>query len=133
MELTTMNVIAFMLSMFAGCFFAILIFTFIEHKSNAFRRFTDAVCSGLPGLAWTILAVIALFGSSFLIIWHTNLGCSRGGLLAGAIGGICLYFKAGTKAYDPSYGENDDKSNAKAKPSNGKKPYSVNREKNKKK
>lgn len=132
MELTTLNVIAFLLSMFAGCFFAILILTFIEHKSSGFRRFTDVMCSVLPSLGWTILSAIALVGSSFLIVWYTSLGCSRGGVLAGAIGGICLYFKAGTKAYDPSYGENDDKTNAKAKRSNGKTPNPANRGKNKK-
>jgi len=115
-----MNVIAFLLSMFAGCFFALLILTFVEHKSSAFRKFTDVLCHSLPGLGWTILAAIALLGSSFLIVWYTNLGCSRGGLLAGAIGGVCLYFKAGTKAYDPSYGEKDEK---KAKQSNVKTPH----------
>ena len=113
MELTPMNVIIYLMSIFSGCFLGVMVLTFIEDKSSKFKKLTNKIHESLPKSGWRTLVLLTLVGAGVVIALFTSFGATRGGILVGTLGGIIIHFKAGVskEVYDAaSYGQPKPKS-----------------------
>lgn len=90
-----LNIVFFLCCYFSGLFFGVMFFTIIENSSKSFRQFIRKLCFKFPFyyrriLMWVMIAITAYVGYTYI-----PLGVTGKGLIAGAVGGIFMYFKAG--------------------------------------
>lgn len=117
MELTAMNIIIYLMSIFSGSFFCVMILTFFENKAQKFRDFTERVHGRISTIGWRALLLVTFLIPGVLVALYTTLGVSRGGILVGALGGIIIHFKAGvsTEVYDKANYEQPRRSGKKTR------------------
>ncbi|MFA5634809.1 MAG: hypothetical protein WCX60_01405 [Anaerovoracaceae bacterium] len=117
MKLTTLNVIVYLMSIFSGCFFFVMILTFLENKYQKFREFTEKIHGRIPQSGWRVLSLLTFLTAGVLVALFTTLGVTRGGILVGSLGGIIIHFKAGvsTESYNEANYEQPRRSRKKLK------------------
>lgn len=89
------NIVLFFCCYLSGLFFGVMFFTIIENSSKGFRQLVRKLCFKIPFfyrriLMWVMLVITAYIGYNLL-----PLSISMKGIVAGAVGGIFMYFKAG--------------------------------------
>lgn len=97
-----LNLLFFFCCYLSGLFFGVMFFTIIENVSKGFRQFIRKMCFRIPFyyrriIMWVMLVITAFAGYTYL-----PFGITVKGLIAGAVGGIFMYFKAGVTMGNPT-------------------------------
>lgn len=92
--------------MLSGMFLGVMFFTIIENASKGFRQFVRKFCRRVDLIyrriiMWSMIFIMGYTGYAFM-----PLGLTYNGLIAGAVAGIFIYFKAGVTLGNPGYGGN---------------------------
>lgn len=92
--------------MLSGMFLGVMFFTIIENTSKGFRQFVRKFCRKVDLIyrriiMWSMIFIMGYAGYAFM-----PLGLTFNGLIAGAIAGIFIYFKAGVTLGNSGYGGN---------------------------
>lgn len=89
------DVLVYVMCSIAGCFFSVMFFTIIENVSAGFRKIVDGYYRSVPEKSRKAIVVATILLSLILVYMYVPIGITRGGILAGAIFGIPIYFKSG--------------------------------------
>ncbi|MEG0918766.1 MAG: hypothetical protein RR967_02180 [Anaerovoracaceae bacterium] len=89
------DVLVYVMCSIAGCFFSVMFFTIIENVSAGFRKIVDGYYRSVPEKSRKAIVVGVILLSLILVYMYVPIGITRGGILAGAIFGIPIYFKSG--------------------------------------
>ena len=101
-----MNLILYVCCMLSGIFLGVMFFTIIENSSKSFRQFVRKFCRKVDLIyrriiMWSMIFIMGYAGYAFM-----PLGLTFNGLIAGAVAGIFIYFKAGVTLGNSGYGGN---------------------------
>ena len=101
-----MNLILYVCCMLSGMFLGVMFFTIIENSSKSFRQFVRKFCRKVDLIyrriiMWSMIFIMGYAGYAFM-----PLGLTFNGLIAGAVAGIFIYFKAGVTLGNSGYGGN---------------------------
>ncbi len=136
-----MNLILYACCMLSGMFLGVMFFTIIENASKGFRQMVRRFCMRVDLIyrrimMWFMICLMGYIGYAVM-----PLGITFNGLIAGAIAGIFIYFKAGVtlgnavnsgNPYKNSdKGSKNSKGNAKVNPYKNNKAKAVPKGKNK--
>lgn len=101
-----MNLILYVCCMLSGMFLGVMFFTIIENASKSFRQFVRKFCMRVDLIYRRIIMWFMILLMGYIGYVYMPLGLTFNGLIAGAIAGIFIYFKAGVTLGKQGYGGN---------------------------
>lgn len=101
-----MNLILYVCCMLSGMFLGVMFFTIIENASKSFRQMVRRFCMRVDLIYRRIIMWFMILLMGYIGYVYMPLGLTFNGLIAGAVAGIFIYFKAGVTLGNSGYGGN---------------------------